>query len=156
MSVFVDFPRISPFLWFNANAEEAVDFYVSLFPNSSRTGIFRTPTADGSPGPALTVSFQLDGLHITALNGGPGHPLTDAFSLVVQCADQSEIDRYWDALTADSGSPIACGWCRDRFGMHWQFVPKGLINYIRDPRGFQAMVQMIKMDIPAFQRALSS
>jgi predicted 3-demethylubiquinone-9 3-methyltransferase (glyoxalase superfamily) len=92
MSVFTGFPRFSPFLWFDSNAEEAVDFYVSLFPNSRSLGIFRAPTADDSPGPVLTVGFELDGLKCTAMNGGPGHPLTDAFSLVLQCASQQEID----------------------------------------------------------------
>src|SRR5215831_15014773 len=102
--------RISPFLWFESRAEEAANFYVSLFPNSQVTG--ETRFGEGGPGPAgsvMTVSFELDGLAVTALNGGPYYKLSPAFSMSVDCADQAEVDRYWDALLADGGQPSQCG-----------------------------------------------
>src|SRR6185437_12871001 len=115
---------ITPFLWFDQNAEEAADFYVSIFPNSRRLGELINNSIDDPKmvpkGKALTVSFELDGLRFTALNGGPGHPFSDAVSFVVSCETQEEIDNYWTKLTANGGQEIACGWLKDRFGLRWQ------------------------------------
>ena len=120
-------PKITPFLWFNGNAEEAVDFYVSVFPGSRKTG--------GLPGPGgkpLTIAFELGELPFTALNGGPNYSFNRAVSFVVPCEDQEEIDYYWGALTADGGRESQCGWLEDKFGLPWQIVvgPKGLANGI--------------------------
>jgi predicted 3-demethylubiquinone-9 3-methyltransferase (glyoxalase superfamily) len=149
--------RITPFLWFDKNAEEAVDFYISIFPNSRKAGELINNSIDDpkmvAKGKALTVSFELDGLRFTALNGGPGHPFTDAVSFVVSCETQAEIDDYWAKLTADGGAEIACGWLKDRFGLSWQIVPKNIGQLIFSPKAMQAMMQMKKLDIAALEAA---
>jgi predicted 3-demethylubiquinone-9 3-methyltransferase (glyoxalase superfamily) len=145
--------KVTPFLWFDTQAEEAARFYVSLFPDSEITGV--TPGPDGAP---LVVAFRLAGVQFLALNGGPRHPHTEAFSLSIDCHSQEEVDRYWDALTA-GGSPVACGWLKDRFGLFWQVVPNVLPKLLGDPdrakagRAMQAMMGMIKLDIAALQAA---
>ncbi len=156
MSSFQDYPRISPFLWFDSNAEEAADFYVSVFPNSRKLGQMRSSadTPSGPAGSVLTVSFELDGVKFTALNGGPGHKFNDAVSFVVRCETQDEIDYYWSALTK-GGSEIACGWLKDRFGLCWQIVPAQILELIRDPKVMEAMMKMTKFDIAALQQAAS-
>jgi predicted 3-demethylubiquinone-9 3-methyltransferase (glyoxalase superfamily) len=154
MTLYENFPRITPFLWFNSNAEEAVDFYVSIFKNSRRHGEMRA-AADNpstSKGAILTVSFELDGQQLTAMNGGPGHNFTDAISLVVRCESQEEIDYYWSRLT-EGGSEVACGWLRDKFGLSWQVVPAHIGELIKSPKAFQALMQMKKLDIAALERA---
>ena len=154
MSLFENFARITPFLWFDKNAEEAADFYVSIFKNSRRHGKMRG-AADNPSGPAgsvLTVSFELDGLQFTAMNGGPGHNFTDAISLVVRCESQEEIDYYWSQLT-EGGSEVACGWLKDKFGLSWQIVPANIGELLSHPKAFQAMMQMKKLDIAALKRA---
>jgi predicted 3-demethylubiquinone-9 3-methyltransferase (glyoxalase superfamily) len=116
--------KITPFLWFDTQAEEAARFYVSLFKNSKVGQVARY--GDAGPGPkgqVMTVTFELDGLHFTALNGGPNYKFTEAVSLQVDCADQAEIDELWRKLTQDGGEPGACGWLKDRFGLSWQIVP---------------------------------
>jgi predicted 3-demethylubiquinone-9 3-methyltransferase (glyoxalase superfamily) len=153
MSSFTDFPRITPFLWFDANAEEAVEFYLGVFKNSKRLGEMRAP--DDTIGPkdrVITISFELDGQKFTALNGGPAHKLTEAISFVVRCDSQQEIDEYWEKLSA-GGSEIQCGWLKDKFGLCWQIVPARLIELIRHPKALQAMLNMKKLDIGELERA---
>lgn len=153
-------PKIHPFIWFDHQAEPAAELYVSLFPNSKILNVVRNPGA--APGPAggvLTVDFELDGQRVTALNGGPHYTLSPAFSLVIDCADQAEVDRYWDALLADGGKPDQCGWLTDRFGLSWQVVPKALFETIGGPdaagrqRAMTAMMQMVKLDVAKLKAA---
>lgn len=154
MTAFAQFPRISPFLWFDANAEEAVDFYLSIFPNSCRLSELRNPgDAPGPKGAILTLAFELDGVRFTALNGGPHHKFTDAISLVVRCETQEEVDHYWSRLTADGGEEVQCGWLRDKFGLSWQITPARLPELIRNPDAFKAMLGMKKIDIGVLERA---
>ena len=150
MSALEDFPRITPFLWFDSNAEEAVDFYLTVFQNSRRLDEFRN--ADGS---ILTIAFELDGLKFTALNGGPLFNFTEAVSFVVRCDSQQEVDYYWERLSA-GGSGIQCGWLKDRFGLSWQIVPARLPGLIKHPKAMQAMLQMKKLDIAELERAAQS
>ena len=147
--------KITPFLWFNDNAEEAATFYVSVFPNSKLTDVARM----GEGGPALTVVFTLDGEDFVGLNGGPVHAFTEAVSFVIDCETQAEVDRYWETLTADGGQPGDCGWLKDRFGLSWQVVPRRLPELLTDPdqaraqRAMQAMMQMHKIDIATLEAA---
>jgi predicted 3-demethylubiquinone-9 3-methyltransferase (glyoxalase superfamily) len=153
MSAFENFPRISTFLWFDSNAEEAVDFYLSVFKDSRRLGELRN--TGGGPGPKdgiLTISFELEGQKFTALNGGPDHKFTDAISLVVRCDTQQEVDYYWEKLTA-GGTEIACGWLRDKFGLSWQITPGRLPELIKNPKAMQAMMGMKKIEIAEVERA---
>lgn len=146
-------PKITPFLWFDNNAEEAVAFYLSVFPNSKRTGELRS--GDAGPGPKgsiVTIGFELDGQLFTALNGGPGHDFNDAVSFFVHCKDQAEIDSYWSKL-GDGGEEIACGWLKDRFGLRWQIVPENVIDLVRHPGAMKAMMTMKKLDIAALKAA---
>jgi len=156
MSAFENFPRITPFLWFDSNAEEAVDFYLSVFKNSHRLGELRNiGDAPGPKGGILTISFELDGQKFTALNGGPGCNFTDAVSFMVRCDTQQEVDYYWEKLT-DGGSEIQCGWLRDKFGLRWQIVPVQLFELIKNLKGMQAMMKMKKFDIEELERAAQS
>jgi predicted 3-demethylubiquinone-9 3-methyltransferase (glyoxalase superfamily) len=153
MSALGESPRITPFLWFDNNAEEAVAFYFSIFPNSRRLGELRnTGDAPGPKGGVLTISFELNGLRFTALNGGPHHQFTDAISFVVRCDTQQEIDHYWSRLT-ESGTEVACGWLRDKFGVSWQIVPARLAELLRNSKAMQAMMKMKKLDIAALESA---
>ena len=153
-------PSITPFLWFDSQAEEAAEFYVSLFPGSSIASVARYP--EGSPlpaGTAMSVSFVLDGLTVQALNGGPQFPHTEAFSFFVQVETQDEIDRYWDALVADGGEESQCGWLKDRWGLSWQIVPANLGALLGNPdperaaRAMQAMLGMKKLVIAELEAA---
>jgi predicted 3-demethylubiquinone-9 3-methyltransferase (glyoxalase superfamily) len=156
MSAFENFPRITPFLWFDSNAEETVDFYLSVFKNSRRLGELRnTGDAPGPKGGILTISFELDGQKFTALNGGPSCNFTNAVSFVVRCDTQQEVDYYWEKLT-DGGSEIQCGWLRDKFGLRWQIVPVQLFELIKHSKGMQAMMKMKKLDIVELERAVQS
>ena len=147
--------KITPFLWFVDNAEEAANYYVSVFPNSKVSDIARM----GEGGPALTVAFTLDGQDFVGLNGGPVHAFTEAVSFVIDCETQADVDRYWETLTADGGQPGDCGWLKDRFGLSWQVVPRRLPELLTDPdparaqRAMQAMMQMHKIDIGALEAA---
>ena len=147
--------KITPFLWFVDNAEEAANYYVSVFPNSKVSDIARM----GEGGPALTVAFSLDGQDFVGLNGGPVHAFTEAVSFVIDCETQADVDRYWETLTADGGQPGDCGWLKDRFGLSWQVVPRRLPELLTDPdparaqRAMQAMMQMHKIDIGALEAA---
>lgn len=150
-------PRITPFLWFDTNAEEAAAFYVSVFKNSRVAGVTRS--GDGGPlpkGTALTVAFELDGQKFTALNGGPRFKFNESISFVVHCESQAEIDEYWDKLLAGGGQTQACGWLKDRYGLSWQIVPADIGKLLSGPnsaRVMQALMQMIKLDLPKLQAA---
>ena len=152
--------KITPFLWFDGNAEEAMNFYTSIFRNAKVGSISRY--GEAGPGPAgsvLTASFELEGLQFTALNGGPHFKFTEAISLFVKCQDQAEVDHYWDALLAGGGRPDQCGWLKDKFGLSWQVIPKALPQLLTDPdparskRALDAMLKMIKIDLAELQRA---
>ena len=152
--------KITPFLWFDSEAEQAAEYYVSLFPNSSITSVSRYPEGGPRPaGEAFGVEFVLDGTEFRALNAGPGHPFTDAISLFISVETQEEVDRLWDALIADGGAPSRCGWLTDRWGLSWQITPRALIAAINDPdrtaakRAFDAMMTMGKIDIAAIEAA---
>jgi predicted 3-demethylubiquinone-9 3-methyltransferase (glyoxalase superfamily) len=150
---------ISPFLWFDSEAEEAANYYVSIFPNSEIKQI--SHYAENMPKPAgsvLTVGFTLNGEPYTALNGGPQFKFNEAVSLVVHCEDQAEIDYYWDKLV-EGGSSMACGWLKDRYGLCWQIVPVQFFDMISDEgseqaaRVLAAMNTMIKFDLAALEKA---
>lgn len=148
-------PTITPFLWYDDQAEPAARYYTSLFEDSRVDSVARMP--DGS---AMVVEFTLLGQPYRAMNGGPGHPHTDAVSFQVDVDTQDELDRVWDALLADGGEPVACGWLRDRWGLSWQVTPSmmgELMTGSGDPeanaRVFAAMQQMVKLDIPALRAA---
>jgi len=157
MSALENYPRITPFLWFDSNAEEAVEFYLGIFKNSRRLSELRSSadTPSGPKGMILTVSFELDGQKFTALNGGPGHKFTEAVSFVVRCDSQQEVDYYWEKLTAGGGE-IQCGWLKDKFGLCWQIVPARLGELIKNPQAMQAMMTMKKLDIAELERAAES
>lgn len=151
--------KITPFLWFNDNAEEAVNFYCSVFPNSKLLGITRY--GDAGPGPkgtVMTVSFQLHGQEFTALNGGPTFKFTEAISMVVNCETQQEVDDYWKKLS-DGGQEVECGWLKDKYGLSWQITPTVLMEMLldKDPqkadRVYKAMLQMKKIDIAKLKQA---
>jgi predicted 3-demethylubiquinone-9 3-methyltransferase (glyoxalase superfamily) len=155
MSALAGFPRITPFLWLDKNAEEAVDFYISVFANSRKLDVLRT-NFDGGPvprGSALTIAFELDGVSFTALNGGPGHPFNEAISLTARCDSQAEVDYYWAKLLEGGGSEIQCGWLKDRYGLRWQVVPAKLADLVRNPKAMQAMMAMKKFDLAELERA---
>lgn len=152
--------KITPFLWLDNNAEEAMNFYVSTFKNarvvqSSRYG-------EGGPMPAGTFmvgTFALDGQEFIVLNGGPHYKLTPAFSILVKCETQEEVDYYWDKLTSDGGKPVQCGWLEDKFGVTWQIVPSVFFELIdkgdkeKTSRMMKALWGMMKLDIEALKRA---
>lgn len=151
--------KVTPFLWFHDNGEEAMNFYVSIFPNSRV--IDRTSWGDGGPVPPggmMVGEFELDGQPVQILNGGPHYTLTEAFSFSVRCDDQDEVDYYWEKLT-DGGRESQCGWLVDKFGVSWQIVPKQLPALLAgdDPeavgRVVQAFMQMRKLDLPTLERA---
>lgn len=152
---------ITPCLWFDGNGEEAASFYASLFPDSCVDAVHRAPAdyPSGKAGDALTVEFTLCGRRFQGLNGGPQFKFTEAVSFSIACEDQAEVDRYWDALTADGGEASACGWVKDRFGLSWQVVPKRLPELLADPdpgrarRAMESMMTMGKIDIAAIERA---
>jgi len=151
--------KISPFLWFDNQAEEAMNFYLAVFKDSKAGKIVRY--GDAGPGPkgsVMVASFELNGMKFTALNGGPIFKFTEAVSFVVDCETQAEVDHYWDKLSA-GGQPGNCGWLKDRFGLSWQIVPSALPRLLGDPdaakanRVMQAMMQMKKIDIAGLEAA---
>ena len=153
MSALENSPRISPFLWFDSNAEEAVDFYLTVFKNSRRLSELRnTGDAPGPKGGVLTVAFELDGQKFTALNGGPSRKFNEAISFVVRCDSQQEVDDYWAKLTA-GGSESMCGWLKDKFGLSWQIIPSRLGELLRNPKAVRAMMGMKKINIAELERA---
>ena len=153
-------PTITPFLWFDDQAEEAVEFYVSVFPNSRILDVVRNGEhAPGPTGSVMTIRFELDGTVFTALNGGPAHyGFDESVSFVIDCKTEEEVDHYWGALT-DGGEEIACGWLQDRYGLRWQVVPSDLPSLLGDPdperasRALQAMMTMKKLDMRAMREA---
>ncbi len=156
MSAFQDFPRITPFLWHDSNAEEAVEFYLGVFKNSRRLDELRNAGGSGTPeGGILTVAFELDGQKFTAINGGPMFKFNEAVSFVVRRDSQQEVDYYWSKLSA-GGSEGQCGWLKDRFGLSWQIVPSCLPDLVKHPKAMQAMLQMKKLDIAELERAAQS
>jgi predicted 3-demethylubiquinone-9 3-methyltransferase (glyoxalase superfamily) len=151
--------KITPFLWFDGQAEEAAQFYSSIFPNSKIVNVTRF--GDSGPGPkgsAMTVEFQLDGQTFIGLNGGPHFKFTEAISFLVNCDDQAEVDRYWTKLT-EGGAEVQCGWLKDKFGLSWQIVPTVFFKLVSSPDPkkssavMQAMMQMKKFDVNALQKA---
>jgi predicted 3-demethylubiquinone-9 3-methyltransferase (glyoxalase superfamily) len=156
MSALEGSPRITPFLWFDSNAEEAVEFYLTVFKNSRRLDALRNAgDAPGPKGGVLTIAFELDGQRFTALNGGPLFKFTEAISFMVRCDTQQEVDYYWSKLT-DGGSESRCGWLKDKFGLSWQIIPARLSELIKHPKALQAMLKMKKLDIAELERAAQS
>jgi predicted 3-demethylubiquinone-9 3-methyltransferase (glyoxalase superfamily) len=145
--------KISPFLWFDANAEEAFAFYETVFPNIKRTKELRWPEGTPNAGKMLVLSGEIEGQNVTLMNGGPGHPLTEAFSFVVNCDTQEEIDRYWDKFLAAGATTMACGWLKDHFGLCWQITPTRIGEWVSKPKAMAAMMKMIKLDIPTLEAA---
>jgi predicted 3-demethylubiquinone-9 3-methyltransferase (glyoxalase superfamily) len=149
--------KITPFLWFDMNAEEAVAFYTSTFKNSRVTTTSRY--GEGAPlpkGTVMTIAFELEGQKFIALNGGPHFKFNEAVSFVVSCDSQAEIDEYWDKLTSNGGKPVQCGWLKDRFGLSWQIVPSVLSELVKGPNGgrvMKALMQMVKLDIAQLKAA---
>src|SRR6267142_883945 len=155
--------KITPFLWFDDKAEEAVNFYASIFKNSKICGVTRYDEAgakaSGRPkGKAMTVEFQLDGQEFVALNGGPQFKFTEAISFVVNCTTQEEVDYFWEKLS-EGGQEVQCGWLKDKYGLSWQVVPTILVELLQDKdpakaqRVMQAMLQMKKIDISKLKQA---
>lgn len=151
--------KITTCLWFDGRAEEAADFYISIFEDSRIIEVARYgDEGPGTPGEAMTVQFELGDSEFTALNGGPGFTFNEAISFMVPCANQSEVDRYWDSLS-DGGEESQCGWLKDRFGVSWQIIPDRLGQLLggSDPEGaqraMQAMLGMQKLDIAALEKA---
>jgi len=157
--IIVSVQRITPFLWFDHQAEEAVAFYCSIFRNSQVETVVRYGEAGPGPkGGVMTIAFELDGQKFVALNGGPHFKFTEAISFVVNCETQQEVDEYWDKLSAE-GKEIQCGWLKDKYGLSWQIVPTALIEMLRDKdpersqRVTKAMLQMKKLDLARLEEA---
>jgi predicted 3-demethylubiquinone-9 3-methyltransferase (glyoxalase superfamily) len=158
--------KITPFLWYDDQAEEAANLYASIFKNSKVLAVTRyddaSSEAAGRPkGSVMTVAFELEGQQFTAINGGPHFKFTEAVSFVVHCETQEEVDHFWEKLTADGGKESQCAWLKDKYGLSWQIVPKILIELLQDKdpgkahRVMQAMLQMKKIDIATLKRAAS-
>ena len=153
--------KLFPCLWFDGNAEEAAGFYVTLLPSSHVDKVWRSPaeTPSGPEGMVLTVDFTLVGQRFQGLNGGPDFRFNEAVSFVIDCNDQAEVDRLWDALTANGGEPGPCGWLKDRFGLSWQIVPRRLDELLNDPdserarRAMEAMLKMGKIEVAELEDA---
>jgi predicted 3-demethylubiquinone-9 3-methyltransferase (glyoxalase superfamily) len=153
--------KITPCLWFDGAAEEAANFYVSLLPDSRIDRVMRSPADNPSTaeGAVITVEFTLGGQSFMGLNGGPQFRFTEAVSFTIDCDDQAEVDRLWEALTANGGEPAQCGWLKDRYGLSWQIVPKALPKLLNGPdrdgarRAMQAMMGMVKLDVAALEKA---
>lgn len=154
-------PKIAPFLWYDTQAEEAARFYCEVFSDATIDEVTHYP--DGAPeglaGSVMSVTFTLAGQRFTGLNAGPHFTFNEAVSFFVTCADQAEVDTYWNALTADGGQESECGWLKDRFGLSWQIVPQRLLELQSDPdperagRVMQAMLTMRKLDVAALEAA---
>jgi predicted 3-demethylubiquinone-9 3-methyltransferase (glyoxalase superfamily) len=146
--------KITPFLWFDTQAEEAMNFYISIFKNSKVLGV--TPGPDGR---AMSVNFELDGQEFIGLNAGPQFKFNESISFLVDCQTQAEVDVLWEKLTADGGEESRCGWLKDKYGLSWQIIPRALGEMLSDPdrekagRAMQAMLQMNKIDVEEMRRA---
>lgn len=151
--------KITPSLWFDNNAEEAINFYTSIFKQSKV--LQKSYYGEGAPmpkGTLLTATFELEGQSFSAMNAGPQFPFTEAISLTVNCKDQQEIDFYWSRLTADGGKEVQCGWLKDKYGLSWQIVPAVLGDLIsgdaeKSGRVMQALMKMVKLDIAELEKA---
>jgi len=159
-------PKVTPFLWFDESAEEAAEFYTSIFENSKVKAVTRYSKASAAaagrePGSVMTVAFELDGQEFVAINGGPQFTFSPATSFVVNCESQREVDHFWKRLT-DGGSEEPCGWLRDRFGVSWQVVPTRAVELIQDEdaakaeRVMAALLQMKKIDVKTLEEAYQS
>jgi predicted 3-demethylubiquinone-9 3-methyltransferase (glyoxalase superfamily) len=150
----IEMTKITPFLWFDTQAEEAMNFYISIFKNSKIYNVSRDPN-----GKVFTVAFQLDGQDYIGLNAGPAFKFNEAISMFVNCEDQTEVDYFWDALTANGGEESMCGWLKDKYGLSWQIVPKQLGELMNDPdreksgRVMDAMLNMKKIIVADLQKA---
>lgn len=152
--------KITTFLWYDDQAEEAAKFYTSLFKNSKITDVARYSEAGpGKLGSVMTVVFELEGQEFIALNGGPEFKFTEAISLMVECEDQEEVDQLWEKLTSDGGQEQSCGWLKDKYGLCWQIIPRGLLELVtgldskKSSRAMQAMFNMKKIDLETIRRA---
>ena len=153
--------KITPCLWFDGNAEEAANFYITLLPDSRIRSVQLSPADNPSTpeGAVLVVEFTLAGQDFMGLNGGPLFKFNEAVSFIIDCEDQAEVDRLWDALAADGGKPVQCGWLQDRFGLSWQITPRELPKLLADPdpdrarRAMQAMMGMVKIDVAELKKA---
>ena len=149
--------KITPFLWFDTQAEEAMNFYTSIFKNSKVLGV-----APGPNGRAMSVNFELEGQEFIGLNAGPAFQFNESISFLVDCKTQEEVDELWEKLTADGGEEGRCGWLKDKYGLSWQIIPTALNEMLSDPdpekagRAMQAMLEMNKIDIEGLQRAYDS
>jgi predicted 3-demethylubiquinone-9 3-methyltransferase (glyoxalase superfamily) len=149
--------KLTPFLWFNDNAEDAALFYLSVFPDAKKLAEVRSTGVGPWPaGHIATIQIELLGQPMTFLNGGPAFQLNPAFSFSVACRDQAEIDFYWDKLLEGGGKTMACGWLTDKFGLCWQIVPENIAELISTPNGMAAMMTMTKFDIAALEAAAKS
>lgn len=152
-------PNITPFLWFDGQAEAAAKFYVSVFPNSriKHVAHYTGEEPVGEKGDVMTVAFELDGQPFVGINGGPQFKFSEAVSFVINCRTQEEIDYYWETLTADGGEESQCGWLRDKFGLSWQVVPEQVEEWISDPerapRVMAVVMQMQKLDLARMEAA---
>jgi predicted 3-demethylubiquinone-9 3-methyltransferase (glyoxalase superfamily) len=149
-------------LWFDTEAEEAAEFYCSVFKDSKILGKLNYTEGTSKAGEVVTVDWELNGQRFTGINGGPQFKFDEAISLLINCADQDEVDYYWEKLTADGGSEGQCGWCKDRFGLSWQVIPEGMEELLGDSdpkradRAMQAMLKMGKLDVAALRNAAAS
>ena len=151
--------KITPCLWFDGQAEEAMNHYVSVFKNSKVLSVMRWPKGHADEGKVLVASFELDGVQFQALNGGPQYKFTEAISLSIDCRTQEEVDHFWMRLTEGGGEPGPCGWLKDKYGVSWQVVPEQLPRLLQDPdrdkagRVMAAMMQMGKIEIAKIEAA---
>ena len=150
--------RITPMLWFDTQAEEAANFYCSIFPNSRVTAISRYGDAGpGAKGSVMVAEFELDGQKFTGLNGGPQFKFTEAISLVINCENQEEVDYYWEKLSGSGGQEVVCGWLKDKYGLSWQIVPVRLFELLEDPtksdKVMAAVMEMKKLDLDKLEEA---
>jgi predicted 3-demethylubiquinone-9 3-methyltransferase (glyoxalase superfamily) len=152
--------KIVPNLWFDSQAEEAANYYIDVFGSGRVISVARYP--EGAPGPVgsvMTVEFEVGGLNFVGINGGPEFPFTEAVSFQIDCADQAEVDRFWDRFIGDGGQESQCGWLKDKYGLSWQVVPAGMAEVFADPdparaqRAVQAMLGMKKLDVAALRAA---
>jgi len=153
--------RITPMLWYDNQAEEAANYYVSIFKNSKVTNISRYgDTGPGPKGSVMVAEFELDGQKFTALNGGPQFKFTEAISLVVNCEDQAEVDYYWEKLSGDGGQEVVCGWLKDKYGLSWQVCPVRVFELLSDPatsdRVMAAVMEMKKIDLSKIEKAAAA
>jgi predicted 3-demethylubiquinone-9 3-methyltransferase (glyoxalase superfamily) len=151
--------KIVPNLWFDTQAEEAANFYVSVFKDGRVISRLDYPANSDKAGEAVTVEWEVQGMRFVGINGGPEFTFSEAVSFQITCEDQDEIDYYWDRLTADGGEEAPCGWCKDKYGLSWQVVPKGMDDLFNDPdkskveRAWAAMMKMRKLDVAALREA---